>query len=188
MHPRLAEVMAHANETRAALEAAVASIPPALLHVRPSSDEWSVIEIVDHVRMIELSVTRVMSRTLDAARAAGIGPERSTESVLHSLDGFGVRSGRNRMVSPSFATPRADVLLATVLDELRSARAAFATTIATGDGLELSTVTAKHPALGLIDIYQWVLFVAHHDVRHTKQIVRAIERLGPATAGAVAPA
>ena len=29
----------------------------------------------------------------------------------------------------------------------------------------------EHPALGPLDGYQWVLFLAAHSVRHTKQIL-----------------
>jgi len=29
----------------------------------------------------------------------------------------------------------------------------------------------EHPALGALDGYQWVLFLAAHGVRHTKQIL-----------------
>ena len=184
MHPRLAEVVAHLHETRAALIATATALAPSLLHARPSSDEWSALEILDHVRMIELSITRVVRRAIDAARAAGVGPERSTESVLHSLDRFGVRSSRSKVIAPSFATPRADLALPAVLDELRAAREQFVAALASGDGLDLTAVTAPHPALGVIDLYQWALFVAHHDVRHTKQIGRAVERLAGAASAA----
>jgi hypothetical protein len=31
-------------------------------------------------------------------------------------------------------------------------------------------MTRKHPVLGPIDLYQWILFVAVHEARHTAQI------------------
>jgi hypothetical protein len=109
-----------------------------------------------------------------------VAAEQSDTSVLDALDGFGVRGSSRKQVSPTFATPRPDVGLPTVLEDMRAAREVLRAAIATGDGLDLTLVKTPHPALGEIDLYQWVLFVAHHDVRHTKQIARVLERLGAA--------
>ena len=177
MHKRFAEVIGHADEARGALHTMIASAPIELLHERPAPDDWSVVEILDHLRLIDLSVAKVVARVLTAARAAGVPAEQSDSSVLHALDGFGVRGSSRKQVSPTFATPRRDVGLPTVLDDMRAAREVLRAAIATGEGLDLTLVRTLHPALGEIDLYQWVLFVAHHDVRHTKQIARVLERL-----------
>jgi hypothetical protein len=38
------------------------------------------------------------------------------------------------------------------------------------DGVALSDVSAPHPALGPLNGYQWFLFLAAHEGRHTAQI------------------
>ena len=38
------------------------------------------------------------------------------------------------------------------------------------DGLALSQVTAKHPFLGVLNLYQWIGFIGYHDLRHADQI------------------
>ena len=61
-------------------------------------------------------------------------------------------------------------------------REALLDAIGEGDGLDLSSVRMAHPRLGELDAYQWILFVAHHETRH----VRQLERLHDALAGSVA--
>jgi hypothetical protein len=38
------------------------------------------------------------------------------------------------------------------------------------DGLALSQVGFPHPALGTLNLYQWLLFSAGHHARHAAQI------------------
>jgi hypothetical protein len=39
-----------------------------------------------------------------------------------------------------------------------------------GEGLALSEVKHEHRALGVIDLYQWAIFVGAHEARHTAQV------------------
>jgi hypothetical protein len=38
-------------------------------------------------------------------------------------------------------------------------------------------VTATHPRLGVIDVYQWALFIGQHEARHTRQVSEIVRRL-----------
>lgn len=46
------------------------------------------------------------------------------------------------------------------------------------DGLALGSVTAPHPVLGEIDVYQWLLFLGAHEGRHADQVREIGEALG----------
>jgi hypothetical protein len=39
----------------------------------------------------------------------------------------------------------------------------------------LGELTQKHPVLGTLNLYQWVLFVAAHEARHTAQIREIVQ-------------
>jgi hypothetical protein len=49
-----------------------------------------------------------------------------------------------------------------------------------GDGWALETLSAPHPRLGSLNLYQWVVFVAGHEARHTAQIREIGETLASA--------
>ena len=62
-----------------------------------------------------------------------LGHESSEQSLVHSLDRFGVREGTRPLDAPLM-------------------------------------VQATRLALGRLNLYQWVLFIGHHELRHRGQI------------------
>src|SRR5215470_12978964 len=94
MHPRMNELIEYLDETRAQLAKVVAAVPPAQRDVRPSADCWSVGEVLEHLTLVEGRIASLYARKVAAARAAGLGPETETSSVLNSLN-------RDRMIDRS---------------------------------------------------------------------------------------
>lgn len=43
---------------------------------------------------------------------------------------------------------------------------------------ELRLYVVKHPALGELDAYQWILLIAAHSERHTRQLLEVKETSG----------
>ena len=175
MHPRLAELTAYLAATRAALLASVDGVPHERLRARPAPDAWSAAEVLDHVRKVERGVAFVLAGALEAARRAG--PERSTDSVMASLDALGVAEPARRVSAPSFARPHEGADPVRALAGLERSRAELTAAIAALDGLALQEVRAPNSALGELDLYQWILFAGQHEARHTRQIQRALAAL-----------
>jgi hypothetical protein len=74
--------------------------------------------------------------------------------------------------------PNSEARAPGVHDALRRSRADLHAALRDGDGLALGEITATHPALGVINLYQWVLFVGQHEARHTRQVRDIVQRLG----------
>jgi hypothetical protein len=175
MHPRLAEIVRYLDERRADLESALGQLPYERWSERPAADAWSVAQVVDHLHLSESSIARLLAKRIARAKEAGLGPERSEESLMQSLDFFPVVDGPKRQ-APEIVVPRADPRAPEVHDALRRSRADLHAAIREGDGLALEEVTATHPALGVINVYQWVLSVGQ--ARHTRQVEEIVRRLG----------
>jgi hypothetical protein len=176
VHVRLAEVVRYADDRRAELEAAVDRLPYDRWSDRPAADCWSVAQIFDHLHLSESGTARLLAKRIARAKEAGLAPERSEESVLHALDFYPVVDGPKRQ-APEIVVPRADPQAPQVHDALRQSRAALHAAVRSGDGLALGEVMATHPALGVINAYQWVLFIGQHEARHTRQVAEIIRRL-----------
>jgi uncharacterized damage-inducible protein DinB len=176
VHPRLDEIVRYVDERRAALEEVALALPYDRWIQRPAEDSWSVAQVFDHLQLSESSVARLLAKRIARAKEAGLGPERSTDSVMHSLEFFPVVNGPKRQ-APEFTVPRADARGAEVHDALRRSRADLHAALRDGDGLALGDVMATHPALGAINVYQWVLFVGQHEERHTGQVAEIVRRL-----------
>lgn len=177
MHPRLAEIVRYVDERRAELESAAGRLPYERWNERPAADAWSIAEVFDHLHLSESGTARLLAKRIARAKEAGLGPERSDESLMQSLDFFPVADGPMRQ-APEIVVPRAGARAPEVHDALRRSRADLHAALREGDGLALEEVTATHPALGVINAYQWVLFVGQHEARHTRQVEEIVRRLG----------
>jgi hypothetical protein len=72
MHARLAEAMDYVEENRTELLKSFADVPGDRLCRRATDDGWSVAEILEHLRMVEAGVARLITNRVGQAREAGL--------------------------------------------------------------------------------------------------------------------
>jgi uncharacterized damage-inducible protein DinB len=170
MNPRLQEIVNELARTRLLLLASVADLPQEDLDARPGPDQWSIGEILSHLRIIEGQVTQVLARQSAKARKNGAGPDPGTESVLHSLDRFAIEVVREKITTPAFSRPEGGGPKQELLDGLARSRRELLGEIDAAADLDLSQVSFPHPVFGRLTMYEWILFIAKHELRHKAQI------------------
>jgi len=170
MHSRLAELVEYAEAQREALLAAVEAIPEQLRSQRTEPDCWSVAEVLEHLHRVERGISRLAAQGIGRARTQGLAPERSTDSMLGSLDPFHIEQRSNKVAAPGVVAPRGELSASEALEALRNSRQALLAALSSGNGLALGEITHPHPLLGGLNLYQWVLFVGQHEARHADQI------------------
>jgi hypothetical protein len=170
MHPRIQEVLEFLDTTRADVSNAVESVAPDHRDERPAGDRWSVAEVLEHLSILEARVAQLVSGRLAAARAAGLGPELETSSVLDTVDRARIRDRSHRATAPDFVRPQSTCDAVAAGTALQQSRADLRASVLANDGFALSEVTHEHPVLGLINLYQWLVFVGAHEARHADQI------------------
>jgi hypothetical protein len=174
MHPRLEEIATFLEETRAAVVHAVAHLSPEDAARRPEAGVWSVNEILTHLSLVEPGVAKRIAKSVGQAKGEGLVHETSEESVMHSLDGPSFSLVRAKQVAPEFVDPKAVLALPDALAMLARSRDGLRRAMVDADGWALERVVAPHPRLGTLDMYQWLLFLGHHERRHLAQIERTI--------------
>ena len=181
MHPRLAELAEHLAQQRRALLDVAASVPTDSWQTRPGEgDTWSVSEVLEHLYRVERGAAAVLTKRIAKAREAGHAKETESSSVLGTLEQFRVSELDRRLVAPELVRPTANADRATVERWLAESRAELDAAIASGDGLALGTIRHTHLRFGELDLYQWLLFVAEHEKRHTAQLREVARLLVPA--------
>ena len=176
-HPRIAELRRYLDESRAVLMAALATVPESRRDERASDDLWTVGEVLDHLAIIERNVARLIVRRAERGRAEGLGPDAETSSLLTSLDHYRIDSADRRIEAPEQVRPRTGAEAAAALQALEETRRALQAAIDDVDGLDLCALTARHPIVGEIDLYRWLLLVGKHERRHALQLERLREAL-----------
>ena len=177
MHPRLAEAMTYVEEKRADLLRKIESVDRDRLTERPAADRWSVAEVLDHLQRVEGGVAMLIAKRSTKARAAGLGPEKSTDSVLGSIDHMGEMLDNGRIESPETVRPQSDADPEKALAGLTASRQSLRDAANTADGLALGEIKHTHAVLGELDLYQWIIFLGRHEARHTRQIERTLKSL-----------
>jgi hypothetical protein len=170
MHPRIQELVEYLDTARSDLSAAVEGVSSDRRDERPAPERWSVAEVLEHLAIIEKRVTQLVSSKLAAAKAAGLGAETETSPVLDTIDRARILDRSRRATAPDMVKPRSGQDAAAAWFVLQQNRADLLATLLANDGLALGEVTHEHPVLGMINLYQWIIFVGAHEARHTAQV------------------
>jgi len=170
LHPRTRELLDFLADHRQRLERAVQAVPAALVATRPADDRWSVAEIVEHLAIVEGRIVGLLERGVEEGSARGLPRETDESSVLGRLDTARLVDRTDRVVATEPSRPGGRLPLASALEQLTSNRARTRALLERTSGLALGALTAPHPRLGVLDFYQWLLFLGAHEGRHAAQI------------------
>lgn len=177
MHPRMEEVINYLDNERTALHEAVESVPPELRDKQPGADRWSVAQVLQHLLIIEKRIGLGMTKWVTDAGTGGIGTESETSSVMNSLPLELIIDRSQRRNAPEEVRPSGDIDAQSAWAALEKSRETLRAAFLSGDGLALSKVIQPHPVLGPINLYQWMLFVGSHEMRHTAQVREIADQL-----------
>jgi hypothetical protein len=159
--------MSHLHATRKVFLDSIAGLSDAQWNFKPSPDRWSIAECAEHITAAELPFAKFAAVSLTAV------PSAEERREIRGKDDFVRRFLRDRSqrgeaperIRPKgrFATREVTVR---AFEERRAANLAYVRE--TSDPLR--DRFALHPFAGMIDGFQWVLFLAAHTDRHAAQI------------------
>ena len=165
------------EEKRKELLQSFAGVPGDRLTQHPAGGGWSVAQILDHLGNVESGVARLIAKRASRAREQGLGEEKSTESVMASFDQHRAKLDTMKMESPTTVRPRDNVNIDEALVGLETSRVSLRTAAQEASGLSLAEIKHTHPLLGELDLYQWLIFLGQHELRHTRQIERTLNSI-----------
>lgn len=156
---------------RERLLSAIAPLDQAASDQRPGAARWSPGEVLDHLALSESGVVKVIGRLVHEAGDGGSDadlPDQRDRLAFAAL-----HDRQRRVVSPSSILPRAHRSKDDLLHDLARSRILLLDLARRMHGRDLRGAVLPHPLLGSLDAYQWMLFVAQHEARHTAQILEA---------------
>jgi hypothetical protein len=174
MQQRLAELLSYMDSTRKRLLATVGDLNPSFAGVRARGDCWSAEENLAHLALVEERIARLVDEGVTWAKANDVGPEKSDESVMSSLDQFSLTDPIDKRKAPAVITPPEGKSVEESVAALVAWRARLKASLLAGQGFDLTDVRKPHPVAGAMNMHQWALFAAQHEERHRKQIERTM--------------
>lgn len=158
------------DAAHARLVETVRSVDQSLIHKRPAENEWSVLEVVHHLCLVENGVLAQLRKNL----ASSAPPASFLKKLipLRIVAWRAIKVSAPKTVQPQNNFER-EQLLAN-FDEARSSLKEFFEEH--GEG-RLKQVSFKHPAFGNISGVAAVEFLGFHELRHLKQICEILRKL-----------
>ena len=175
MQSRLAELLSYLDLERSRVLRAARELPPEKWTVSPGDSRWSVSDVCWHLQRVESGVAKLIRKRTSEAGEHELAREDSETSLLGALDGRGVTSRAEAWKAPPQVSPTETLDAESVQALLEDSRRMMRNAIADVDGIALGGIRHPHPVLGELDLYQWILFVGHHEARHREQIAETVE-------------
>lgn len=171
---KLNELFTYMDATRAELVACAREMNPSFAQIRPREGVWSAADNLAHLALVEANVVNLMSKSIAEARAKGVGPDASEASFMNSLDRWRVPESEMKVIAPTRINPENDKTVEESLASLEGSRERLRGILIENSDVDLANIKRPHPLLRELDMYQWALFVAQHEVRHRRQMERTL--------------
>ena len=158
--------MQYLETTRQAVLDATAGLSEAQWNFKSAPDRWSVAEVVEHIAAAEDFLMAMVTNQVmkGPARPAGDDVKAIDDMVVAKIPDRSRKAQAPEPLKPTnrFGSPQAS------LKHFTDARAQTEAFLKTHDDLREHAIDS--PMGKKLDGYEWVLFVAGHSERHTKQI------------------
>jgi uncharacterized damage-inducible protein DinB len=158
-------IMACLAKSQKGLLSAADAVPTEEWRTKPSEGRWSAAELVAHLVMVERAVIG------KADRVARRPPKRISLLKKIHLPMALVESRWIRRKAPMPVEPQMLRDKEVMLAELRTVRERSLAFLEETRGRDLRDYCWEHPALGTLNTYEWMQFIASHEIRHTKQML-----------------
>jgi uncharacterized damage-inducible protein DinB len=169
--PELDSIMACMAKAQTGLLSAADAVPAEEWKTRPAEGRWSAAELVAHLMIIERAVVA------KADRVAQKSPKRT--SLLRKIH-LPMALVESRWIRRKTPIPIDQEMLRdkeVMLAELRTVRERSLAFLEETRSRNLGEYCWAHPALGTLNTYEWMQFLASHEVRHTKQMREIVASL-----------
>ncbi|PWT99493.1 MAG: hypothetical protein C5B51_27090 [Terriglobia bacterium] len=160
------------EQTKVLIGGALRNLSQAQWNYKPSPDRWSIAEIVEHVIFVQEQVLGPIREKLESAPVTPVRPD------CKQVDDVIIYQIPSRLAKfPSPAQPSGGLGLAEALDRLPANYGRLAERLEKTPGLRERSIESRplraisNGAYDMMDGYQWILAVAAHTERHTKQVV-----------------
>jgi hypothetical protein len=158
--------LAYLEKTRAGVVAAVKGLSAAQLAFKPAPEKWSVAETLEHIASAEGFLLGTAEKAMQApARPAGADVAAIDAMILKAIPDRTKKATAPEPLMPKnrYGSPKE------ALAAFEQARAKTIAYLKNTAGLRDHAIDS--PLGQKLDPYQWLLFVAAHSERHTKQML-----------------
>ena len=137
---------------------------------------WSIQKIVEHLTMVEFGTARICTKLLNEAKQAG----KTSNGRVELSAVFAERTAQvatQRLEAPDRVHPTGTVTIPESFERMDANKKLFDEMRPDLEHYDLSQHKFRHPYFGDITAAEWLVIMGGHELRHTKQIEKLLEKL-----------
>ncbi|WP_169891210.1 DinB family protein [Litchfieldia alkalitelluris] len=139
------------------------------LNQKENSDEWSIMEILEHLHLIEETASKAIQESLSETTHNTPTSEKPIQFTTNR---------RHKVKAPANLVPSGNYVTIDEMEQrLTTSRSNLIDIISKPSGQELTQKSYPHPIFGDLILTQWVEFLGLHELRHLEQIKEIKESL-----------
>jgi hypothetical protein len=159
--------MSHMHATRKQFLDSLAGVTPAQWNFKPAPEVWSIAEVAEHIVLSEDLLFEIATkRALQSPPDPALATSPANDEKLLAL----VADRSKKAQAPEALQPRRSFQdMSEVITEFKKRRDRNIAYVQTTQD-PLRAHASKHPLLGALDAYQWLLLLSAHSERHILQL------------------
>jgi uncharacterized damage-inducible protein DinB len=169
--PSLATIVENLARAQRELLRAAEAVPEDQWKTRPAEGRWSAGELIGHLSAVERAILSRADKLLQKP------PKSLPFFKRFHVPMMVVEARVIRLKTPKWLDVQTIREKEEMLAELRGVRERTLAFIEETRSRDISKYSMPHPFLGTLNAYEWLQFIASHEIRHTKQMREIAETL-----------
>jgi len=162
--PSLATIVENLARAQSELLRGAEGVPENQWKTRPAEGRWSAGELIGHLSAVERAILSRADKLLQKPSKSPPFFKRFHVPMMM------VEARVIRLKTPKWLDVQTIREKEEMLAELRGVREQTLAFIEETRSRDLSKYSMAHPFLGTLNAYEWLQFIASHEIRHTKQM------------------
>jgi uncharacterized small protein (DUF1192 family) len=175
-YQKISEIYEANSKIRGKLIEIVLGLTDEQANALPEGEKWSVANLVEHIAIVENSITRISAKLLGEAQAKGAtagGEAKISEDFRQKL----AWGKDQKFQAPERVHPSGKLTIAESLAKLDENKYALENLRPLFESVECSDFKFPHPAFGDISAHEWLALIGGHEMRHIRQIENVLSRI-----------
>lgn len=170
----IAEVYEANQKIRENLLELIGGLSDEELEFRVNEKTWTIREIVEHLHLVENSMTRIIKKLLRKAEAENLTNDGNAYISASFLENS-ARGKSQKFQAPEFVIPTESLPVAESVVKLAENRQNLMEIKEQLETVGLGDFTFPHPAFGAMNAHDWLVLIGGHELRHIFQIKEILQ-------------
>jgi uncharacterized damage-inducible protein DinB len=172
----IAEIYEANDKIRENLKTVIAELPDEKAATLPADEKWTLAELIEHITIVEDGMTKICAKLLSKAQKE----EKTSDGTARISGDFLTKAAASvsqKLEAPERVRPSGTKTVAESLAKMDENRETLNQMRPLFEAFDGSAHKFPHPAFGDLTAHEWLALIGGHELRHTAQIKKMLEKM-----------